>query len=159
MVRAPRSAHPRSSVPGRPQILNPASGPPMWTSVTPEPLESPCAACGFASTRQGLGPHGQPPSWLLPPHSPGRSWPLSRPERYGCHSTSQSSPTTEVTARAHIARARLGRVTKRCLEVPPECMQGGSLWPGRALERQRSAARDPCCAGGWGSRLSGQHST
>ena len=27
-----------------------------------------------------------------------------------------------------------------------------------ALERQRSAAHDPCCAGGWGSRLSGQHS-
>ena len=56
-------------------------------------------------------------------------------------------------------RARLGLVTKRCLEVPPECMQGGSLWPGRALERQRSAAHDPCCAGGWGSRLSDQHST
>ena len=24
-------------------------------------------------------------------------------------------------------------------------MQGGNLWPGRALERQRSAAHDPCC--------------
>ncbi len=75
----------------------------------------------------------------------------------------QPAPTTEVTARAHIARARLGLVTKRCLkrclEVPPECMQGGSLWPGRALERQRSAAHHPCCAGGWGSRLSDQHST
>ena len=113
----------------------------------------------YRATRQGWGPHSQPPSWLLPVHSPGCSWPLSRPERHGCHSTSQSTPTTEVTARAHIARARLGLVTKRCLEVPPECMQGGSLWPGRALERQRSAAHDPCCAGGWGSRLSGQHST
>ena len=82
---------------------------------------------------------------------PGKTWlPLS---------TSQSTPTAEVTARAHIARARLGLVTKRCLEVPPECMQGASLWPGRALERQRSAAHDPCCAGGWGSRLSDQHST
>ena len=89
----------------------------------------------------------------------GRSWPLSRPERHSCRSTSQSTPTTEVTARAQIARARLGLVTKRCLVVPPERMQGGSLWPGRALERQRSAAHDPCCAGGWGSRLSGQHST
>ena len=113
----------------------------------------------YRATRRGWGPSGQPPSWLLPAHSPGRSWPLSRPERHGCHSTSQSTPTTEVTARAHIARARLGLVTKRCLEVPPECMQGGSLWPGRALERQRSAAHDPCCAGGWGSRLSDQHST
>ena len=113
----------------------------------------------YRATRRGWGPSGQPPSWLLPAHSPGRSWPLSRPERHGCHSTSQSTPTTEVTARAQIARARLGLVTKRCLEVPPERMQGGSLWPGRALERQRSAARDPCCAGGWGSRLSGQHST
>ena len=113
----------------------------------------------YRATRQGWGPIGQPPSWLLPAHSPGHSRPLSRPERHGCHSTSQSTPTTEVTARAQIARARLGLVTKRCLEVPPECMQGGSLWPGRALERQRSAAHDPCCAGGWGSRLSGQHST
>jgi hypothetical protein len=113
----------------------------------------------YRATRQGWGPSGQPPSWLLQAHSPGRSWPLSRPERHGCHSTSQSTPTTEVTARAQIARARLGLVTKRCLEVPPEHMQGGSLWPGRALERQRSAAHDPCCAGGWGSRLSGQHST
>jgi len=113
----------------------------------------------YRATRRGWGPSGQPPSWLLQAHSPGRSWPLSRPERHGCHSTSQSTPTTEVTARAQIARARLGLVTKRCLEVPPECMQGGSLWPGRALERQRSAAHDPCCAGGWGSRLSDQHST
>ena len=113
----------------------------------------------YCATRQGWGPHGQPPSRLLPAHSPGRSWPLFRPERHGCHSTSQSSPTTEVTARAHIARARLGLVTKRCLEVLPECMQGGSLWPGRALERQRSAAHDPCCASGLGSRLSDQHST
>ena len=112
----------------------------------------------YRARRQGWGPSGQPPSWLLQAHSPGRSWPLSRPERHGCHSTSQSTPTTEVTARAQIARARLGLVTKRCLEVPPEHMQGGSLWPGRALERQRSAAHDPCCAGGWGSRLSDQHS-
>ena len=130
---------------------------------SPEPNEqapTPVHASSlYRATRKGWGPHGQPPSWLLPAHSPGRSWPLSRPERHGCHSTSQSSPTTEVTARAHIARARLGLVTKRCLEVPPECMQGGSLWPGRALERQRSAAHDPCCAGGWGSRLSDQHST
>ena len=129
----------------------------------PEPYEqapAPVHASSlYCATRQGWGPHGQPPSWLLPAHYPGCSWPLSRPEIHGCHSTSQSSTTTEVTARAHIARARLGLVTKRCLEVPPECMQGGSLWPGRALERQRSASHDPCCAGGLGSRLSGQHST
>ena len=56
------------------------------------------------------------------------------PGRHGCHSMSQSTPTTEVTPRAHIAR--LGLVTKRCLEVPPERIEGGSLWPGRALERQ-----------------------
>ena len=52
----------------------------------------------YRATRQGWGPSGQPPSWLLPPHSPGRSWPLSRPERHGCHSTSPSTPTTEVTS-------------------------------------------------------------
>ena len=98
----------------------------------------------YRATRRGWGPSGQPPSWLLQAHSTGRSWPLSRSERHGCHSTSQSTPTTEMTARAQIARARLGLVTKRCLKVPPEHMQGGSLWPGRALERQRSAAHDPC---------------
>ena len=81
----------------------------------------------YRATRQGWGPNGQPPSWLLPAHSPGRSCPLSLPEIHGCHSTSQSTPTTEVTARAQIARARLGLVTKRCLEVPPERMQGGML--------------------------------
>ena len=113
----------------------------------------------YRATRRGWGPHGQQASCLLQAHYPGCSRPLLRPKRHGCHSTSQSTPTTEVTARAQIARARLGLVTKRCLEVPPERMQGGSLWPGRALERQRSAAHDPCCAGGWGSRLSGQHST
>ena len=140
-----------------------AGGAPGGRRCSPEPNEQAPAPVRTSSlyraTRRGWGPSGQPPSWLLPAHSPGRSWPLSRPERHGCHSTSQSTPTTEVTARAHIARARLGLVTKRCLEVPPERMQGGSLWPGRALERQRSAAHDPCCAGGWGSRLSDQHST
>ena len=109
---------------------------------SPEPNEqapAPVHASSlYRAMRQGWGPHGQPPSWLLPADSPGRSWPLSLPERHGCHSTSKSTPTAEVTARAQIARARLGLVTKRCLEVPPECMQGGSLWPGRALERQRS---------------------
>ena len=126
------------------------------TEQAPTPVH---ASSLYCATRQGWGPHGQPPSWLLPAHYSGRPWPLSLPERHGCHSTSQSTPTTEVTAQAHIARARLGLVTKRCLEVLPECMQGGSLWPGRDLERQRSAAHDPGSAGGWGSRLSGQHST
>ena len=78
-------------------------------------------------------------------------------KRHGCHSTSQSTSTSEVTSRAHIARACLGLVTKRCLEVPPECMQGGSLWPGRALERQRMTRAAPR----WLelTRLSDQHST
>ena len=140
-----------------------AGGALVGRRCSPEPNEqapTPVHASSlYCATRQGWGPHGQQPSWLLTAHSPGRSWPLYRPERHGCHSTSESTPTTEVTAQAHIARARLGLVTKRCLEVPPECMQGGSLWPGRALERQRSAAHDQCCAGGRCSRLSGQHST
>ena len=79
----------------------------------PTPVRTPSL---YRTTRRGWGPHGQPPSWLLPAHSPGRSCPLSRPERHGCHSTSPSTPTTEVTARAQIARARLGLVTKRCLD-------------------------------------------
>ena len=95
---------------------------------------------------------------IIPTEPASRPVVAPRLGRRAGHRASGSSPTTEVTARAHIARARLGLVTKRCLEVPPECMQGGSLWPGRALERQRSAAHDPCCAGVWGSRLSDQHS-
>ena len=83
----------------------------------PAPVRTPSL---YRASRQGWGPNGQPPSLLLPAHSPGRSWPLSRPERHGCHSTPESTPTTEGTARAQIARARLGLVTRRCLEVPPE---------------------------------------
>ena len=38
--------------------------------------------------------------------------------------------TEQVTARAHIARARLGLVLRRCPEIPPGHMQGGSRCPG-----------------------------
>ena len=44
----------------------------------------------------------------------------------------------EVTARAHIARARLGLVLRRCPEIPPEHMQGGSRCPGPAVEPERA---------------------
>ena len=90
----------------------------------------------YRATRRGWGPHGQQASCLLQAHYPGCSRPLLRPKRHGCHSTSQSTPTTEVAVRAQIARARLGLVTTRRLDVPPEPTKGGSFWPGRALERQ-----------------------
>ena len=113
----------------------------------PEPYEqapTPVHASSlYCATRQGWGPHGQPPSRPLLAHSPGRSWPLSRPERHGCHSTSQSTPTTEVTARAHIARARLGLVLRRCPAILPQHMQGGSRCPGRAVEPERARWHDP----------------
>ena len=70
-------------------------------------------------------PRRPPPSWLSPANSPGCSWPLPRPQCHGCHSTSLSSTTTEVTARAQIARACLGLVLQSCLRIPLECMQGG----------------------------------
>jgi hypothetical protein len=57
-----------------------------------------------------------------------------------------SSITTEVTARAHIARARLGLVLRRCpdsREIPPEHMQGGSRCPGPAVEPERARWHDP----------------
>ena len=60
-----------------------------------------------------------------------------------CHSTSLSSTTTEVTARAHIARARLGLVLQSCPRVPLGCMQGGSHWSGRAVEPERARWHDP----------------
>ena len=69
---------------------------------------------------------------------------VSRPKRRGCHSTLQSSPTTErgdSPSGAHIARARLGLVTKRRPEVPHECTQGDSRWLWRAVERQRMTTR------------------
>ena len=48
-----------------------------------------------------------------------------------------------VTARAHIARACLGLVLQSCLRVPLECMQGGSHWPGPAVEPERAQRHDP----------------
>jgi len=60
-----------------------------------------------------------------------------------CHSTPLSSTTTEVTARAHIARARLGLVLQSCPRVPLGCMQGGSHWSGRAVEPERARWHDP----------------
>ena len=51
--------------------------------------------------------------------------------------------TEQVTARAHIARARLGLVLRRCPEIPPEHMQGGSRCPGRAVEPERARWHDP----------------
>ena len=91
----------------------------------------------------GGAPHGHPPSWLSPLHSPGCSWPLPRPQWHGCHSTSSSSITTEVTARAHISRARLGLVLQSCRRVPLGCMQGGSRCPGPAVEPVRARWHDP----------------
>ena len=58
-------------------------------------------------------------------------------------STSLSSTTTEVTARAHIARACLGLMLKSCPRVPLGCMQGGSHWSGRAVEPERARWHDP----------------
>ena len=70
----------------------------------------------------------------------------------------------EVTARAHIGRARLELVLKRYLQLPPGHMQGGSRCPGRVVERGRARWHDPVLAllGRWlgltASRLSSQHS-
>jgi hypothetical protein len=54
-----------------------------------------------------------------------------------------SSTTTEVTARAHISRARLGLVLQSCRRVPLGCMQGGSRCPGPAVEPERARWHDP----------------
>ena len=50
--------------------------------------------------------------------------------------------TTEVTARAHVARACLGLVLQSCAWVPLGCMQGGSHWPGPAVEPERARWHD-----------------
>jgi hypothetical protein len=56
---------------------------------------------------------------------------------------------TEVTARAHIARARLGLVLNYWCsgagapEIPPEHMQGDSRCPGPAVEPERARWHDP----------------
>ena len=46
-------------------------------------------------------------------------------------------------ARAHIARARLGLVLRRCPAILPQHMQGGSRCPGRAVEPERARWHDP----------------
>ena len=51
-----------------------------------------------------------------------------------------SSTTTEVTARAHIARSRLGLVLRKCPEIPPEHMQGGESLAAQKLRRRRAAS-------------------
>ena len=47
---------------------------------------------------------------------------------------------TEVTARAHIARLRLGLVLRKCPEIPPEHMQGGESLAAQKLRRRRAAS-------------------
>ena len=111
----------------------------------------------YRATRRGWGPSGQPPSWLPPAHSPGHSRPLSRPERHGCHSTSQSPPTTEVTPRVHIARAHLGLWSPR--DVSRYLLNACKVAAfGRDVLLSGSAS-PVLRRGGLGSRLSDQHST
>jgi len=50
-----------------------------------------------------------------------------------------ASTTTEVTARAHIYRARLDLVLQSCPRVPLGCMQGGSRWLARDVLLSQSA--------------------
>ena len=102
-----------------------------------------CASSLDQGTRPRWASHCHPPSWLSPAHSPACSRPLPRPQCHGCHSTSPLSTTTEVPARAHIARARLGLVLRRCPAILPQHMQGGSRCPGRAVEPERARWHDP----------------
>ena len=102
-----------------------------------------CVSSLDRATRRRGASYRHPPSWLSPPHSPGCSRPLPRPKRHGCHSTSLWSTTTEVPARTHIGRARLGLVRNRCLQLPLGCIQGGSCCPGRVVERERARWHDP----------------
>jgi len=89
------------------------------------------------------------PSWLLPSHFPGCSLAAhghcrARNDMDATLSTSLSSTTTEVTARAQIARARLGLVLQRATTgYRLGCMQGGSHWSGRAVEPERARWHDP----------------
>ena len=46
---------------------------------------------------------------------------------------------SEVTARAHVARACLGLVLQSCPRVPLGCMQGGSHWSGRHVLLSQSS--------------------
>ena len=102
---------------------------PVWTK--------PCGQGGRA-------PHRHPPSWLSPLHSPGCSWPLPRPAMTWLPLNVVIVDNDRgVTARAHIARGCLGLVLQSCLRVPLECMQGGSHWPGPAVEPERAQWHDP----------------
>ena len=95
---------------------------------------------------------------IIPTEPASRPVVAPRLGRRAGHRASASSPTTEVTARAHIARARSDLVIKT--EAPPENTQGVSRWPRRAVERQRARCITRCTpsAGGLGSCPSDQHS-
>ena len=87
---------------------------------------------------------------IIPTEPASRPVVAPRLGRRAGHRASASSPTTEVTARAHIARARSDLVSKT--EAPPEDTHDGSRWPRRAVERQcaRCMTRaTPCCVRGW----------
>ena len=114
----------RTTCPRAKVWLTKAGCAPGERGFTPHPIETvsipQCASSLDQGTRPRWASHCHPPSWLSPAHFPACSRPLQRPQCHGCHSTSPLSTTTEVPARAHIARARLGLVLKRCLQVP--CM-------------------------------------
>ena len=69
---------------------------------------------------------------IIPTEPASRPVVAPRLGRRAGHRASGLSPTTEVTARAHIARARFDLVIKT--EAPPESTQGVSRWPRRAVE-------------------------
>ena len=108
--------------------------------------------------RRACGARASASIAIIPTEPASRPVVAPRLGRRAGHRASGSSPTTEVTARAHIARARSDLVIKT--EAPPEITQGVSRWPRRAVERQRARCITRCTpsAGGLGSCPSDQHS-
>ena len=103
---------------------------PQPIKTVPNPV---CASSLDQATRPGGAPHGHPPSYDYPHCTPQAAHGHCRARNdmaatQRCYRRQRQS-STEVTARAHIARARLGLVLRRCPEIPPEHMQVGSRCP------------------------------
>ena len=130
-----RSIHirPHSSTPIRTAVAERAcqgrryAPDPPWPPCTTGPQQRRLRWLHQPNWRRARGARASASIAIIPTEPASRPVVAPRLGRRAGHRASASSPTTEVTARAHIARARSDLVSKT--EAPPENTRGGSRWP------------------------------
>ena len=130
-----RSIHirPHSSTPIRTAVAERAcqgrryAPDPPWPPCTTGPQQRRLRWLHQPNWRRARGSRASASIAIIPTEPASRPVVAPRLGRRAGHRASASSPTTEVTARAHIARARSDLVSKT--EAPPENTRGGSRWP------------------------------